>query len=58
MADDGVGLPPATKPLNSGSLGMKLVHGLVQQINATLEIKSVQGTIARILFPLRKEQLK
>jgi two-component sensor histidine kinase len=37
---------------------MKLVHGLVHQINAMLEIKSVQGTVARILFPPRKERLK
>ena len=56
VADDGVGLPAGKESGDSESLGMKLVHGLAQQINAALEIRRAQGTLTEILFLPQKKQ--
>ncbi|MDJ1505612.1 histidine kinase dimerization/phosphoacceptor domain -containing protein [Xanthocytophaga agilis] len=50
VADNGVGLPDGFDSLTTSTLGMKLMQGLSQDINARLEIESQQGTWIRIWF--------
>jgi two-component sensor histidine kinase len=52
LADNGIGIGPATGPGASHSLGLRLVKLLARQLNATLEIGSVNGTQFRVAFPL------
>jgi two-component sensor histidine kinase len=58
VADDGVGLPPDFHEKKTGSLGMRLIHSLTEQIKGTLEINSDQGTQIRIKFPELKYSKK
>ena len=51
VSDDGVGLPPASEPVTSGSFGMSLVAMLVEQLNASLEVMPTPGTTFRLIFP-------
>ncbi|MDJ1482582.1 histidine kinase dimerization/phosphoacceptor domain -containing protein [Cytophagaceae bacterium YF14B1] len=50
VSDNGVGLPASFDSLTTSTLGMKLMQGLSQDINARLEIESQQGTLIRIRF--------
>lgn len=51
IGDDGVGLPAGLDPESTTSLGLKLVHILVQQLNGALRIDTMQGTRFVITFP-------
>ena len=51
IRDDGVGLPPQFDLGSIDTLGLQLVRGLVQQIEGSLELRSVIGTEFRIEFP-------
>ncbi|RPI94671.1 MAG: PAS domain S-box protein, partial [Spirochaetales bacterium] len=51
VADDGKGLPEGFDPMKQGTLGVRLVHMLVQQIKGTLEIVSENGACFKVLFP-------
>ncbi len=51
VADDGKGLPEGFDPMKQGTLGVRLVHMLVQQIKGTLEIVSGNGACFKVLFP-------
>ncbi len=55
IADDGVGLPHDYNPSQSRSLGMRLMHGLSKQIDATLTITGQPGVNISLIF--RDEQL-
>jgi PAS domain S-box-containing protein len=44
VADDGVGLPDGFDPQTTGSLGMRLVTSLSEQIGARLSINGTSGT--------------
>jgi two-component sensor histidine kinase len=48
VRDDGVGLPD---PLPSGTLGLKLVRVLVEQLGGTVAFESASGTTVRVRFP-------
>ena len=50
VADDGIGMPIDASNQRKGSLGMNLVHMLVDQLNGEIEFKNGQGTIAEIRF--------
>ena len=50
VTDDGVGLPPGFDESASASLGMTLLHMLVQQIDGQIEIKSGKGVTCEIRF--------
>jgi PAS domain S-box-containing protein len=50
IQDDGVGLPDDFFNEESRSMGMQIVHILIQQIEATLGIGSEHGSRFRILF--------
>lgn len=50
IADDGVGLPRDFVHDGSKSLGMRLVHILVEQLHGEFEIKNNNGTQCVILF--------
>lgn len=50
ISDNGVGLPDNFFNENSRSMGMQIVHILVQQIEATLGIGSEHGSRFRIVF--------
>lgn len=45
VADNGKGLEQGTVQENNKSFGMKLVHTLVKQLDATMEVKQLNGTI-------------
>lgn len=49
ISDDGIGFEPSEID-NSGSLGLKLVKTLVEQLDGSLEIKSKSGTSFSITF--------
>ena len=44
VEDDGVGLPEAVRNGNSSTLGLELVHALVQQLDGEIAIESREGT--------------
>lgn len=50
VRDDGVGLPAGLDPARSTSLGLKLVTGLVQQLNGTLVTDNTKGASFEITF--------
>jgi two-component sensor histidine kinase len=51
VADDGVGFEPHEHEL-SETLGFRLLHALVGQLDASLEIESSRGTTVRISIPM------
>lgn len=50
VADDGVGLPPERRSLESASLGFKLVKGLVKELGGSVEVQGPPGSQFSILF--------
>ncbi|WP_221798205.1 sensor histidine kinase [Oceanobacter mangrovi] len=44
VADDGNGLPAGFEPQSSPTLGFQLIQGLVEQMNAQIELQSDSGT--------------
>jgi len=54
LSDDGVGFPLDYDPATARSLGMQLVHSLVDQLGAFLDITVQQGTTFNISFPASK----
>ena len=55
VADDGTGVADESALEPAGSLGLKLVRGLVQQLNGTLEIDAGGGLRYVITFPLQSQ---
>ena len=51
VRDDGIGLPEGLDPVKSSSLGLQIVHTLVKQLHADLEIEVAAGTCFRIMVP-------
>jgi two-component sensor histidine kinase len=51
VRDDGIGLPPGVDLARSSSLGLQIVHTLVKQLEARLEIAVAGGTSFRITVP-------
>jgi len=51
VADDGAGLPDDFELSQAQSLGLKLVRGLVKQLDGTLEVDGTDGTKYTITFP-------
>jgi len=52
IGDNGIGLPPGFNVEEADSLGLQLVHSLVEQLEGTLEIENLTGTLFKITFPL------
>jgi len=52
IADNGIGLDPASMNTRSDTLGLKLIRGLSEDINASVRITAEQGTRIAILFKL------
>ncbi|AXV39583.1 MAG: hypothetical protein CIT02_04260 [Methanobacterium sp. BAmetb5] len=50
LGDDGVGLPPNFNLESTDTLGLRLVHNLVNQIDGELKVKNSKGTCFEILF--------
>jgi PAS domain S-box-containing protein len=50
VADDGVGLPIDLGARSTSSLGLRLVHTLVRQLRATLEVSTDDGTRFELEF--------
>jgi two-component sensor histidine kinase/CheY-like chemotaxis protein len=48
--DDGIGLPGEWAPEKSGTLGMKLIYGLTQQLSGTLRLERGKGFHVIITF--------
>jgi PAS domain S-box-containing protein len=55
VADNGVGLPENVSLWSSKSLGLRLVRILAEEIGATVEVSSCQGTEVKLLFPKGSE---
>jgi PAS domain S-box-containing protein len=50
IGDNGVGLPPGLDWRQSGSLGLRLIQLLAGQLNASVEVRSVNGTEFQFAF--------
>ena len=50
LRDEGVGLPPDFDPANSPTLGWNMIHGLSQQLGATLQITTTRGVQLDLRF--------
>jgi two-component sensor histidine kinase len=50
LADDGIGLPPGLEVTSSRTLGMTMVQGLSEQLNATLTFEPGPGVRIRLDF--------
>ncbi len=50
ISDDGIGLPPDMDIRTTGSLGLKLVHMLINQLGGELHIRRQSGTEFHIMF--------
>ncbi len=53
VADDGVGLPPELDVAASPSLGLRLVHSLVHQLQGHIDVQRTDGTTFVVTFPVR-----
>jgi PAS domain S-box-containing protein len=51
VSDDGIGIPADFDPGTARTLGMKLVSGLVDQLDGKLELTKSPGTTLTIRFP-------
>ena len=58
VCDTGRGLPAGFDYLRASSLGLKLVHGLVRQLRARLDIQSEAGTTVRVRFPATGKEVE
>jgi two-component sensor histidine kinase len=56
IADDGIGMDPANTPVNPGSLGIKLIKGLIEDLNGQINFDISDGTKIRITFPADQMQ--
>jgi PAS domain S-box-containing protein len=50
VGDNGIGMPAEVNVAESKSLGLQLIHALIQQINATFEVERSAGTRITITF--------
>lgn len=57
IADDGTGMPTNFDIEESTSLGMSLMRGLSNQLEASFEVQQCGGTIVSVVFPLHSEAL-
>lgn len=51
VSDNGIGMPEQFDPIETKSLGLKLVWGLVEQLEGTIALDRHQGTRFTIIFP-------
>ena len=56
VADDGAGPPAGFDPAAGATLGLRLVHMLAAQLDATLTIRHARGFVCELVFarPLRR----
>jgi chemotaxis protein methyltransferase CheR len=52
VTDTGVGTPANAESKRPGSLGLRLIHMMAQQLQGTVTLHSAQGTMVEIRFPL------
>jgi two-component sensor histidine kinase len=50
VSDNGVGFPKDLDFRETGSLGLKLVQSLVDQLDGTIELQNDEGTTFKIIF--------
>lgn len=48
IKDDGIGLPPDHDPARSTGLGMRIIQGLVAQLDGTISMASEAGSVTRV----------
>lgn len=56
IEDDGIGLPANLDLSGKSTLGLKLVSGLVQQLEGRFEVGNIEGAgaVFRVIFPIPK----
>jgi len=54
VSDDGIGFPTGLDFRDTSSLGLRLVNGLAQQLQGTIEMEQKGGTIYNICFEMLK----
>jgi two-component sensor histidine kinase len=52
VSDDGIGMPHELEQKDSPSLGLSLVHTLVEQLEGSMDVVRDGGTAFRITFPM------
>jgi len=55
IGDNGIGFPENFNIAESNSLGLKLIHGLIQQIGATVSIENLNGAKYSIILTLKTQ---
>jgi two-component sensor histidine kinase len=55
VRDDGRGLPPDLDLEHAKSLGLRIVHILAKRLNASVDIKTGNGTALTVTFPLHAD---
>ena len=58
LSDNGIGLPSELDWKTSRSLGLRLVRALAKQLRADLEIRSQDGTEVKLLFNVRRMDMR
>ncbi|HII83706.1 MAG TPA: sensor histidine kinase, partial [Methanobacterium subterraneum] len=56
VGDDGIGYSEEDVPENGKKLGFNLVKSLLKQLDGSMEIQHVNGTVYRIVFSELKYQ--
>ncbi|RYY59455.1 MAG: sensor histidine kinase [Chitinophagaceae bacterium] len=55
VADNGIGLPAGMDPVHAGSMGMKLMYGLAEDLDGALSIHVDDGTCVSLRFSIFPE---
>ena len=55
ISDDGVGIPSGFDIEEAASLGMSLMRGLSNQLEASFDVQRCSGTIISVIFPVQAE---
>jgi len=56
ISDDGIGMPEGIDPEDADTLGIQLIYTLIEQLDATIELKVEEGTKYLITFDKQPEQ--
>ncbi len=58
VSDSGVGIPVRVETKPPDAMGLAIVRSLTKRLNGKMEVKRYMGTIVRIVFPQKAQQLE